>query len=144
MVWGSCSQALFEDIENLHIKAARQIHNIPTNHADHQVLKLVKWHNLAYIYKKRVAYLEMFKVVTNGPEHGLSSYFEAYESNRRGHLLRMRRMNTEFGRQSIIFRGPVIWNGLNSKIRNLVNKDQFKNALKKCKGVDQISFTKGT
>jgi hypothetical protein len=93
-VWGSCSQALFEDIENLHIKAARQIHNIPTNHADHQVLKLVKWHNLAYIYKKRVAYLEMFKVVTNGPEHRLSSYFEAYESNRRGHLLRIRRMNT--------------------------------------------------
>ena len=36
-VWGSCSMALFEDIEKLHTKAARQIHDIPTNYADHLV-----------------------------------------------------------------------------------------------------------
>ena len=56
----------------------------------------------------------------------------------------MRRINTKFGRQSLIFRGPVFWNGLNSNTRNLVNKDQFKNALKKYRDIDQISFTKGT
>ena len=36
-VRGSCSMALFEDIEKLHTKAARQIHDIPTNYADHLV-----------------------------------------------------------------------------------------------------------
>ena len=38
--WGSCSIALFEDTEKLHIKAARQIQNIPTNYADHLVLRI--------------------------------------------------------------------------------------------------------
>ena len=58
--------------------------------------------------------------------------------------MRMRRMNTEFGRQSLIFRGLVVWNGLNSNTTNLVNKDRFKSALKQCKEIDQISFQKGT
>ena len=30
-VWGRCSIDLFEDIEKLHIKAARKIHDIPAN-----------------------------------------------------------------------------------------------------------------
>ena len=140
-VWGSCSHALFDEIENLHIKAARQIHDVPTTYDDHQVLKRVKWHNLAYMYKKKVA-LEMFKVVTM--EHRLSSYFEVTKSSRRGNSLRMRRMNTEFGKQSLIFRGPVVWNSLNENIRKPVNINQFKAAIKKCKAMDDVSFIKGT
>lgn len=54
------ARALFEAIDKLHIKAARQIHDIPANYADHQILKLLEWHNLAYICKKRVA-VEMFQ-----------------------------------------------------------------------------------
>ena len=53
-------------------------------------------------------------------------------------------MNTEFGRQSLIFGGPFVWNGLNNNTTNLVNKDRFKSALKQCKDIDQISFQKGT
>lgn len=140
-VWGSCSHALFEEIENLHMKAARQIHDVPTTYHDHQVLKRVKWHNLAYMYKKKVA-LEMFKVVSM--ENRLSSYFEVTKSSRRGNLLRMRRMNTEFGKQSLIFRGPVVWNSLNENIRKPVNINQFKAAIKKCKAMDDVSFIKGT
>ena len=48
------------------------------------------------------------------------------------------------GKQSLIFGGLVVWNGLNSNTRNLENKDEFKNALKKCRKIDKISFTKGT
>ena len=80
----------------------------------------------------------MFRVVTNSSEYRLSPYFEAYESSRRGLLLKMRRINTEFGRQSLIFRCPVVCNGLNSNSRNLVNKDQFRNALKKFGRLCQI------
>ena len=53
-------------------------------------------------------------------------------------------MNTEFGRQSLIFGGLVVWNGLNNNTTNLVNKDRFKSALKQRKEIDQISFQKGT
>lgn len=40
-LWDSYSIAFFEDIEKLHIKAAGQIHDIPTNYADHLILNLV-------------------------------------------------------------------------------------------------------
>ena len=93
------------------------------------------------MYKKKVA-LEMFKVVTM--EHRLSSYFEVTKSSRRGNSLRMRQMNTEFGKQSLIFRGPVVWNSLNENIRKPVNINQFKAAIKKCKAMDDVSFIKGT
>ena len=73
----------------------------------------------------------MFKVVTSGPEHTLSFFFETFESSRRGLLMRMRRMNTEFGKQSLISRGPVVWYGLNKNTRNLLNKDLLNSALKK-------------
>ena len=56
----------------------------------------------------------MFKVVTSGPERRLSSFFETYESSKRGLLMNMRQMNTEFGWQSLIFMGPVVWSALNN------------------------------
>jgi len=114
-----------------------------TNYADHLVLNLVKWHNLVYIHEKRVAF-EMFKAVTSGPEHTLSSFFETYESSRKGLIKRMRRMNTEFSRQSLSFKGPVEWNGPNNNTRNPVNKDLFKRVLMQCKEINQIGFQKGT
>ena len=58
--------------------------------------------------------------------------------------LKMRQMNTEFGKQSLIFRGPVVWNSLSENIRKPVNINQFKAAIKKCKAMDDVSFIKGT
>ena len=78
-----------------HVKAARQIHNIPTNHnADdcHLHGSIISLNGITYslyIHKKRVAF-EMFKVVTSGPERRLSSFFETYESSKRGLLMNMR------------------------------------------------------
>ena len=40
-------------------------------------------------------------------------------------------MNTEFGKQSLISRGPVVWYGLNNNTRNLVNKDLLNSDFKK-------------
>ena len=113
-VWGRCSIDLFEDIEKLHIKAARKIHDIPANICWSPG---VKWHNLSYIYKKRIAF-EIFKVLTSGLEHRLSSLFETYESSWKGLLMRMRWMNNEFDRQSLMFRGVAVWNGLNKSTRS--------------------------
>ena len=47
-------------------------------------------------------------------------------------------MNIEIGRQSLFFRRPILWNGLNHE-----TKIQDDVALKKC-NLEQISFMKGT
>jgi len=143
LVWGSCSLTLFEEIEQLHIKAARIIHNIPINKcADHQVLNLVNWRNLAFMYKQRLG-VEMFKIIKSSYSHRLSPNFDLANSSRRSLVMRVRRLNTEFGRQSLFFRGPILWNGINNEAKIQDDVARFKVALKKC-NLEQISFMKGT
>ena len=57
--------------------------------------------------------------------------------------MRMRKVNTEFGRQSLFFRGPILWNGFNNETRIQNEVTRFKVALKKC-NLEQISLMKGT
>jgi hypothetical protein len=109
----------------------------------HEVLKQSKWNDLGYIYKRRLA-IELFKVIHNR-ENRLSQYFKIKDSGRKGTLLEVPRMNTNFGRNSLIFRGPIVWNNLDKKTRDVDKIELFKTALKKIhKAMKQTSFIKGT
>lgn len=52
-------------------------------------------------------------------------------------------MNIEIGRQSLFFRRPILWDGLNRETKIQDDVARFKVALKKC-NLEQISFMKGT
>lgn len=52
-VWGSCS-ASFNDIERIHIRAARLIHKVPKDICNGEVLNHVGWNTLKYMYTKRI------------------------------------------------------------------------------------------
>jgi hypothetical protein len=39
-------------------------------------------------------------------------------------------MNTDFGRNSLNFRGPIVWNSLDKKTHDVDNIEHFKIALK--------------
>ena len=56
-VWGSCSSSLLDDLESIHIRAARVIHNIPKRVKKHDILSYVGWQSLKYIYTKRLLIL---------------------------------------------------------------------------------------
>ena len=91
LVWGNCSDALFTQLENQHIRAARTIYKIPEKVCTHDVLRTVKWQNLGYIYKRRLA-SEMFKIVKDPGNHRLSSYFTIRETERKGKQLVVKRI----------------------------------------------------
>jgi hypothetical protein len=59
-VWGNCSFAMFQEIENINLKAARIIRKIPKNVKDWEVLQYAKWQDLGYMYKRRLV-IEVFK-----------------------------------------------------------------------------------
>ena len=44
-----------QDLEDLHIYAARVIHNISPSVPKHEVLSKAKWYSLPYLYKKILA-----------------------------------------------------------------------------------------
>ena len=56
-VWGSCSSSLLDDLESIHIRAARVIHNIPKRVKKHDILSYVGWQSLKHFYTKRLLIL---------------------------------------------------------------------------------------
>ena len=57
--WGNCAVAIFTEIERLHIKVTSIIHKIPEDILDCNVLDHIKWQDLGYLYKRRIA-IEVF------------------------------------------------------------------------------------
>ena len=144
LVWGNCSDALFTQLENQHIRAARIMYKVPEKVCNHDVLRTVKWQNLGYIYKRRLA-SEMFKIVKDPGNHRLSSHFTIRKTERKGKQLVVKRMNTERGRNSVTYRGPIVWNALSNSLREEDKLVSFKKKLKtNLKTLEQISFRKGT
>ena len=142
-VWGNCSVAKLYEIENLHIKVGRFIHRVPQNILESEVLSYIKWQDLGYLYKRRLA-IEVFKV-KHGLNHRLMPFFTFTESKRRGVLLEVKRKKTELGRNSFSYRGIVVWNSLDRRTRNLEKLNALKVALNHNKtSLNKITFNKGT
>ena len=107
-------------------------------------LRTVTWQNLGYIYKRRLE-SEMFKIVKDPGNHRLSSHFTIRETERKGKQLVVKRMNTERGRNSVTYRGPIVWNALRNSLREEDKLVSFRKKLKtNLKTLEQISFRKGT
>ena len=142
-VWGSCSGSMFAEIERLHVKAGRIIHKIPRNVSDFDVLDSIKWQDLGYLYKRRLA-IEVFKV-KEGLNNGLSFFVNFSKSTRKGPLLEIKRVESETGRNSFLFRAPIVWNSLDSRSRFSEELDVFKAELKRNKNqLKKVSFSRGT
>ena len=58
-------------------------------------------------------------------------------------VFRLRMVKMDFGRQSLLFRGPILWNSFKRETRDADDVNKFKLALKKC-DFDVTSFRKGT
>ena len=52
-LWGSSN--LLADLEDLHIRAARLIHNISISIPKHEVVSMAKWSSIHHMYKRRLA-----------------------------------------------------------------------------------------
>lgn len=63
-MWGSCSPSTFYILEHLHLKATKLVHKLTTETPDTDVLDLVKWKPLVYIYKRRLASI-MYQIYHN-------------------------------------------------------------------------------
>ena len=141
-VWGSCSPANFAEIDRLHLRVAEIIHSLPMNIKECDILQHVHWQSLGYIYKRRIA-TEMFKA--KHMLNRLSLHVKTTASKRKGKLMEVPRKSLELGRDSLLFRGLVVWNCLDKNARECENIDTFKRVLKIStnKAALEVSFVKG-
>ena len=144
-VWGTCSVPLFNDIEKLHIRAAQLIHRIPETTVDHEVLRIANWKPVSYIYKRRLATI-MHQVYYNNTPDLVKDLFAKRTSGRNlrtTECFELKQSRTEYGRVSVKFRGPQIWNSLSKSLKSTAISQSFKNKLKReARTLENIQFKK--
>ena len=144
VVWGTCSNNLLQKIECQHIKAARLVRKTNEKVKDVEVLQRANWNNIEYIYKRKIA-VEMYKIVKGAEEHRLEGMYTIKCNTRRGEKVEIERLKSETERNTLKYRGSILWNMLNSDLKSADNLLKFKKSLtKNCKILEQISFSKGT
>ena len=57
LVWGSCGQAFFSNLESIHVRAAKIIPNLDWCKPSKEVLAAAKWNTLVTMYEKRLLIL---------------------------------------------------------------------------------------
>ena len=57
LVWGSCGQAFFSNLESIHVRAAKIIFNLDWCTPSKDVLAAAKWNTLETMYEKRLLIL---------------------------------------------------------------------------------------
>ena len=143
-----CSPSNFKVLEHLHLKAAKLIHKLSSKTPDSDVLDLVKWKPLGYIYKRRLASI-MYQVFHYSLPDQLTAPFETRNTDNSYNLRHINdfsyvQYNCNLGRNSVIrYRGPIVWNLILKAIRDASSQQLFKQKLRQASRIlDQIQFEK--
>ena len=110
-----------------------------------EVIQRASWNNIEYIYKRKIA-VEMYKIVKGEEGHRLKGMYTIKRYTRRqGEKLEIERLKSETERNTLKYRGSILWNTLNQDLKSAENLLSFKKSLtKNFKSIEQISLSKGT
>ena len=144
--WGNCSNSLLNSLNHTHARACRIIHKLSPSLDDASCLSSGNWQHIQYCYYKRILVL-MFKVYINEAPVSIANLFTrkvTTRSSRTPNQFNIICPRSEFGRNSLSYRGPVIWNFLNRLVNiSKTSLISFKAILKKhSKQLSEFSFNK--
>ena len=117
VVWGGCSNTdLLQSLELLHRRAARIIYNLPHDTPTDEVYRQSNWNTLTFYYKLRL--IKLFHSVFIGEAPTALSYLTnkprtAYYLRRSNNVI-VPRFNSKFLKNSISYRGAILWNAVSS------------------------------
>ena len=138
-VWGQPDK--FGPLEEIHVKAAKIIHRLPSNLSNYETLDIVKWMPLSYIYKRRLLCL-MHKVYYKQIDKNIQSMF-SHENNkmnlsRQQQLVLNRKTNLKL---SFSYKAVKIWNRMPNELTETTCHKTFKQKLSKFKSkINSYSF----
>ena len=106
------------------------------------MLATVSWNPLDYIYKRKI--LTFVHKSYHGDDRQAKSYVtKNVHRYAKGDTLSIPKANTEKGKTSFSYRGPLLWNYLKPEIRAITNLSSFKRKLKDSKELSlSVSFKK--
>ena len=113
VVWGGCPNTdLLHYLETLHRRAARIIYNLPRDMPTDEVYRHSNWNTLTFYYKLRLIKL-LHSVFTGEAPAALSHLVNipctAFNLRRSNNIV-VPRFNSQFLKNSISYRGAILWN----------------------------------
>ena len=144
-VWGNCSTPLFNKLEEIHVKAARFIHRLPSSNDNSTQLQKLKWQPLSHIYKRKIL-VQMHQIYYGTAPKQIMDLFstkEVINKTRRARQFVVERPKKEAGRLTLTHRGTLIWNTIPNRVKDCEDKNTFKSQLKGItKHINNITFEK--
>ena len=132
LIWGSCGKTLFDELERIHVRAAKVIFGLDWYNAGKDVLAKAKWFTLNSLYKKQLLYLA-YKNYYNLVSATLQSLFI-----KTGHRYELRnkityvlpKPKTDYLKKSISYQAITLWNSLDKELKSTETFDKFKKSVK--------------
>ena len=136
-VWGSCSDYLMKDLEQIHL-----IHKPPRDWEDETVLINANWMPLKYFCSRilNITHRAFYNIHSDDINSLVVKNVCSY-SLRKSLNVVVSRPRTEQGRRSFKHRAVIAWNSLHDSIKQLENLISFKRTIKSTYARD-ISFQK--
>ena len=147
LVWGTSSPSLMYELEHIHARAAKTIHRLPRDISDQDALETTGWEPLTNQYRKKLLTL-MYKVNSNITPDKITNLFSLanpYYNLRNSNHFVLPRFNLAIGRNSLRYRGPLVWGLTPTTLKQSPSLKNFKNLLKQNRHrhfINNISFLK--
>ena len=142
LIWGNCAEHLMNDVERIHIKAARFVERVKKSVKDSHILTETKWKPISYYYKKHLA-CKTYKIYNNLSSPLLKSFIDKStktKSTRNDCKLNQPSYNYVGYRRSFAYRAATSWNLLPPLVREKNSLESFKEALIDSKVLPKINF----
>ena len=141
LIWGNAADHLINDIERIHIKAARFVERISKSIPDSEVLNVTNWKPINFYYKKHLA-CKTYKIY-NGLTPLLVQKFILKSTTRttRNKLkINQPLFQSVAFKRSFAYRAAIVWNNITTSIREKSSVDCFKLALSRSNDIGKINF----
>ena len=111
VVWGSCSSALIDDIDQIHLRATRIIYSLPQNIHGDDIMNAPNWNSTCIYYIKRLLVIiyNIYHGNSIEPLNDLTVKAETTYNFRKPLNVEVQRPRTEVGRSSFKDKAALSW-----------------------------------
>ena len=143
IIWGNCSRSIMQNVEKIHIRAARFIHRIKKRISDNKILQKVNWKPIEHYYKRNIA-CKAYKLY-NGLASPLLQELITKSNSSRKNRNELKLEAPEFRyveyKRSFRYRVATTWNNIPCSLREKSSISTFKTALKKSDILEKINYS---
>ena len=140
LVWGTSSPSLMTELEHIHARASKTFHRLSWDISVQEALESTRWEPLSNQYRKKLITL-MYKVNSNTTPAKITNLFSITHPR---YYLR-NRYNLDIARNSLRYRGPLVWEPNSNIFQRVHSLKNFKNRLKQSHHkifINNLSFLK--